>query len=149
MRQVPKEYLVRETDILEKEGIFIHTPSPFAKENLYCVQLEALYTCGPQYDVQRSGLEAFLLFYIREGEMLFAYEGREFIAKGGDVVFLDCRLPHRYRALSRTKFYWFHFDGGATRAYLSISWQAGEARAAGSISRIIKKWRSSSCSSMT
>ena len=117
MREVPKEYIVRETDIREKEGIFVHTPSPFAKENLYYVQLEALYTCGPKYDVQRTGLEAFLLFYIREGEMFFSYEGHNFTARGGDVVFLDCRRPHRYRALTRVRFYWFHFDGGASRAY--------------------------------
>ncbi|MDO5132617.1 MAG: helix-turn-helix domain-containing protein [Eubacteriales bacterium] len=117
MRPVPEKYLVKESDILAKEGIFVHTPSPFAKENLYYVQLEALYTCGPRYDVRRTGLDSYLLFYLKEGEMLFTYEGHSFTARPGDVVFLDCRRPHRYRAMTVTKFYWFHFDGGASRAF--------------------------------
>ena len=118
MRQIPEEYVVKlERDILEAEGIFVHTPSVFAKDNLFYVRLEALYTCGPQYEVRRAGLDSFLLFFIREGEMLFEYEGRSFAARKKDIVLLDCMQPHRYKALTRTEFYWFHFDGSASRAY--------------------------------
>jgi AraC-like DNA-binding protein len=49
--------------------------------------------------------------------MLFEYEGRTFTARKKDIVFLDCMLPHRYRALTRVSFYWFHFDGSSSRAY--------------------------------
>ena len=119
MRQVPEEYLVREQDILEKEGIYVHSPSRFAKENLFYVQLEALYTCGPLYEVRRKGLASYLLFYIKEGEMLFEYEGRAFVGRAGDVVMLDCRRPHHYKALVRTRFYWFHYDGNASEAYFA------------------------------
>ena len=64
MRQIPEEYIVKmEQDILDAEGIFVHTPSVFAKYNLFYVRLEALYTCGPKYEVQRSGLDSFLLFF--------------------------------------------------------------------------------------
>lgn len=120
MRQIPEEYIVRkETDILEREGIYVHTPSPFTRENLYYVLLEAFYTCGPQYEVRRTGPESFLLFYIREGELLFEYEKRVFIARSGDVVLLDCRRPHHYQALTLTQFYWFHFDGSASDAYFT------------------------------
>ena len=117
MRQVPAQYLVEESDIQEKDGMYVHMPSPFAKKHLFYVQLEAFYTCGPQYAVQRTGLEAYLLFFIREGELLFTYEGRTFVARAGDVVLLDCRRPHYYRALVQTRFYWFHFDGNASQAY--------------------------------
>ena len=118
MRQIPEEYIVqKEQDILESEGIFVHTPSDFTKNNLFYIRLEALYTCGPRYEVRRTGLNSFLLFYIREGEMLFEYEGRTFTARKKDIVFLDCMLPHRYRALTRVSFYWFHFDGCSSRAY--------------------------------
>ena len=120
MRQVPEEYIVKmEQDILDAEGIFVHTPTAFAKDNLFYVRLEALYTCGPRYEVRRSGLESFLLFFIREGELLFEYEGRSFIARKKDIVFLDCMRPHRYQALKNTSFYWFHFDGSASRAYFN------------------------------
>lgn len=118
MRQIPEKYVVKlERDIRETEGIFVHTPSVFAKENLFYVHLEALYTCGPQYEVQRTGLDSFLLFFIREGEMLFEYEGRSFVAHKKDIVLLDCMKPHHYKALTHTEFYWFHFDGSASRAY--------------------------------
>lgn len=118
MRQIPEEYLVkREQDIQEAEGIFVHTPSAFALENLFYIRLEALYTCGPRYEVKRSGLNSFLMFYIKEGELLFEYEGRSFVAQRKDIVILDCMRPQRYQALTRTSFYWFHFDGSASRAY--------------------------------
>ena len=118
MRQVPEEYLVkREQDIQEAEGIFVHTPSSFALDNLFYIRLEALYTCGPRYEVKRSGLNSFLMFYIKDGELLFEYEGRSFVAQGKDIVILDCMQPQRYQALTRTTFYWFHFDGSASRAY--------------------------------
>lgn len=118
MRQIPEEYLVkREQDIQEAEGIFVHTPSAFALENLFYIRLEALYTCGPRYEVKRSGLNSLLMFYIKEGELLFEYEGRSFVAQGKDIVILDCMQPQRYQALTRTTFYWFHFDGSASRAY--------------------------------
>lgn len=118
MRQVPEEYLVkREQDIQEAEGIFVHTPSSFALDNLFYIRLEALYTCGPRYEVKRSGLNSFLMFYIKEGELLFEYEGRSFVAHKKDIVILDCMKAHRYQALTRTSFYWFHFDGSASRAY--------------------------------
>ena len=118
MRQIPEEYLVkREQDIQEAEGIFVHTPSSFALDNLFYIRLEALYTCGPRYEVKRSGLNSFLMFYIKEGELLFEYEGRSFVAQRKDIVILDCMRPQRYQALTRTSFYWFHFDGSASRAY--------------------------------
>ena len=118
MRQIPEEYLVkREQDIQEAEGIFVHTPSSFALDNLFYIRLEALYTCGPRYEVKRSGLNSFLMFYIKEGELLFEYEGRSFVARKKDIVILDCMRPQRYQALTRTSFYWFHFDGSASRAY--------------------------------
>ncbi len=119
-RQIPEEYLVKkEQDIQEAEGIFVHTPSSFALENLFYIRLEALYTCGPRYEVQRTGLNSFLMFYIKEGELLFEYEGRSFIARKKDIVLLDCMRPQRYQALTRTTFYWFHFDGGSSRAYFN------------------------------
>ena len=118
MRQIPEEYLVkREQDIQEAEGIFVHTPSSFALDNLFYIRLEALYTCGPRYEVKISGLNSFLMFYIKEGELLFEYEGRTFVARNKDIVVLDCMKPQRYQALTRTTFYWFHFDGSASRAY--------------------------------
>ena len=118
MRQIPEEYLVkREQDIQEAEGIFVHTPSSFALDNLFYIRLEALYTCGPRYEVKRSGLNSFLMFYIKVGELLFEYEGRSFVAHKKDIVILDCMKPQRYQALTRTSFYWFHFDGSASRAY--------------------------------
>ena len=118
MRQIPEEYLVkREQDIQEAEGIFVHTPSSFALDNLFYIRLEALYTCGPRYEVKISGLNSFLMFYIKDGELLFEYEGRSFVAHKKDIVILDCMKPQRYQALTRTSFYWFHFDGSASRAY--------------------------------
>ena len=47
MRQVPEEYIVKmEQDILDAEGIFVHTPTAFAKDNLFYMK-----SAGPVWNL--------------------------------------------------------------------------------------------------
>ena len=36
-----------ERGIMSKKGIYFHSPSPFAKEHLFCVYWGAEYLCAP------------------------------------------------------------------------------------------------------
>lgn len=117
MRNVPERFRVEERGILSDEGFYVHTPSPFAREHLYYLTLASIYTCSDAYSVTRSGLDAYLFFYIDSGSLQFRYADLEFLAGPGDIVLLDCRPPHHYHALQTTRFHWFHFDGCASAAY--------------------------------
>ena len=125
MRNIPERYRVEERGILSDEGFFAHTPSPFARDHLYCLTLASIYTCSDAYSVTRSGLDSYLLFYIDSGALSFRYADAEFTAKAGDIVLLDCRDPHHYHALRTTRFHWFHFDGNASAAYYERFLESG------------------------
>ena len=117
MENLQEGMLLNERGILHKDGIYIHTPTGFAVDNLYYIRLAAMYTCDAPYRVVRSGLNAFLLFYILEGTLHFEYRGQKFTAPRGSVVLIDAKDPHIYYASSRVRFYWFHFNGSASQAY--------------------------------
>lgn len=109
-----------EKGILGKKGIYFHSPGQFARNNLFCIYWGAEYLCGSPYQVSREGLNSLLLFCFLSGEMEFAYRGRTFTAGPGDVVILDCRLPHRYHAEKPVRFHFLHFDGVPARAYCEL-----------------------------
>ena len=115
----PEEFAVKESGIRIVDGVHVHMPTAFARENLFYVRMESHYRCDTSYQVTRSNLDSFLMFYIRSGTLAFAYEGETFDAQAGDVVLLDCNRRHHYRAVRETDFYWFHFQGMASCAYYS------------------------------
>lgn len=110
--------LHNEYGIVEKDGIFFHSPSAFAQRNLFYPLWGATYTCVPPYRVERTeGFDAYILFYIVEGCMDFVYQGVHTSAAEGSVVLMDCNLYNLYYVRALTKFHWFHFNGNASRAY--------------------------------
>lgn len=106
--------------VVYREGIYFHSPSDFAKENLYYTHFGGMYTCDSDYEIDREYYHAFLLFRILKGSLHFKYRNRSFIARDGDVIFLDCKEYHRYWAESPVSFQWFHFDGCSTQAYFNL-----------------------------
>lgn len=112
-----------ESGILQKSGIYFHSASAFAQQHLFYGLWGAEYICSVPYRVQRKGLNAFLLFFIHDGELHFEYRGQNFIARTNDIVLIDCKQEHCYYATSRVHFSWFHFHGAASAAYCNLLWQ--------------------------
>lgn len=111
--------LTKEMGIIDKDGIYFYTPSLFAQENLCYLLWGAKYTCISPYEVQRKQncFDSLLFFYIEEGSIIFNYRGKEFIANKHDIILLNCNYPHKYKAIDKVKFYWFHFNGNVAKAY--------------------------------
>lgn len=106
--------------VVDKEGIYFCSPSDFAKEFLYYVHFGGKYTCDSTYEIDRDYYHAFLLFRVIKGHLHFEYRGKSFVAKDGDVVFLDCKEYHHYWADDLVTFQWFHFDGCSTQGYFDL-----------------------------
>lgn len=113
------EPIKNESGILYREGIYFHSPSDFAKENLYYVHFGGLYTCSFPYRVNREHYQTFLLARVLEGEFHVRFKENTLCAKPGDIVFLDCRQRHGYWAEGPVTFQWFHFDGCSSHAYFN------------------------------
>ena len=115
--------LTAELGIIEKEGIYFHSASPFALENLCYPLWGATYTCTPPYrGGRKESLDCFLLFYVQRGKLIISYKGRESTASAGAVVLLDCKQPHGYRAAEEVSFHWCHCTGITMQAYTDRLW---------------------------
>jgi len=121
MEKIHQEGIIPgERGIIQKKGVFFHSPSPFARANLFYALWGDEYVCDVPYCINREYLNAFLLFRINEGSLYFEYRGRSFEAKAGDVVFLDCKIHHHYWAKRRVRFEYIHFRGNAAQAYCDM-----------------------------
>lgn len=91
-------------------------PSPFAREHLYYLIQYRRYQCVPGYEVKWDFLDMYLCAYVRSGS-LHAFCGEQSAdAADGQLVLMDCRLPHRYCVTEPTELLWFHFSGGESAA---------------------------------
>lgn len=91
-------------------------PSPFAREHLYYLIQYGRYQCVPGYEVKRDFLDMYLCAYVRSGS-LHAFCGEQSAdAAAGQLVLMDCRLPHRYCVTEPTELLWFHFSGDESAA---------------------------------
>lgn len=61
-------------------------------------------------------LDMYLCAYVRSGS-LHAFCGEQSAdAAAGQLVLMDCRLPHRYCVTEPTELLWFHFSGSESAA---------------------------------
>lgn len=95
-------------------------PSPFAREHLYYLIQYRRYQCVPGYEIKRDFLDMYLCAYVRSGS-LHAFCGEQSAdAAAGQLILMDCRLPHRYCVTEPTELLWFHFSGGESAAYVRL-----------------------------
>ena len=106
-----------ETGILYREGIYFHSPSDFARKNLYYIHFGGLYTCTFPYRVNREYYHTFLLVRVLDGKFCVRFGDDTICAGTGSVILLDCKQKHSYWVQETTAFQWFHFDGCAAQAY--------------------------------
>ena len=121
LSEVQKNSIIpNETGILEKKGPGFHLSSEFAKKNLAHIPWADEYICTPEYSVDRSFLDSYVLFYIKSGDLNVSYESKNYEASTGDVIFLDLRKKHRYNAASKLQIQQYMVNGGPTEAYFEF-----------------------------
>lgn len=125
MDKVTKEKLGHfDKGIIEKRGVYLHTPQEFAKKNLLHVLWSAELTCKVPYKLNRNHMSAYkgiyLLLYILEGEMIIDYKNKIYVATKGDVVFLYSGIPNRYWTNDTVKFKFVHFSGELANSYYNL-----------------------------
>lgn len=82
------------------------------------------YTLSDRYDfldtspvAKRDSHRNFMLLYVDAGAMEIFNDGRRALAAPGQVALIDCRKPHRYKALRDARMLFLHFDGAGTAAF--------------------------------
>lgn len=74
----------------------LYTPSPFAKSSLLHLQEVGSLTAIKSHTSKREKLQSYLCFVVEDGEGELVYEGRKYVLKVGNVVFIDCRKEYSH-----------------------------------------------------
>lgn len=131
-----------EKGVLPGSDYYFMTPSVLAQEIFFYPLFCGHFRCITGYDVRRIDYNNFLLMYVAQGQCGIEAEGREFVARTGDLVILDCHKPHRYYAIDYLDLVWLHFDGhDAENFYRQIVRSSGIVCSVGEDSEIVSAIR--------
>jgi AraC family transcriptional regulator len=109
-----------ESGIIKRTGSGFHVPSPFAREHLCYVLWSDEYFCNPSYHVSRSGLETYILMFLKEGVMEVQTGHKVWEAQPGTVILLDGKQAHSYRAKTDIQVGQYMINGNAIPAYCDL-----------------------------
>lgn len=103
------------------------TPSPLAMALPFYI-IEAGHFCAePDYEVERSSHDSFLLLYTVGGCGQAKTGSRSFTLDEGQAAVIDCHKYHSYSPRSGVwDFFWVHFKGISVHTMLDILYPAGE-----------------------
>lgn len=100
-----------DTGLYPQSSVNIFSPSQSTVRYFYYLTWCGSYTCTEHYFKKRDYYDHALVCYIRKGRMYLEYDGQKYTASQHDVVLLDCRKPHYYRAYEGLEFDFIHFRG--------------------------------------
>lgn len=102
---------IPEKGILPNSNIYFNTPNNLVQSMFFYVFSAGDFSCDENYYVKRENFNRYLIIYIKKGEGFIEFRGREYAAKEGDVVLIDCCQPHVYYTKSGWEIQWVHFAG--------------------------------------
>lgn len=98
-------------DIVRSERV-LHTPSEFARTNLFYLQETGRLKAVRSHKSQRSDLLSYLFFIVTDGDGTLEYQDSCYHIAKGDCVFIDCRKQYsHYTSENLWALKWVHFYG--------------------------------------
>lgn len=90
----------------------LYTPSSFARSSLLHLQEVGSLTAIKLHTSKREKLQSYLCFMVEDGEGKLVYEGKQYVLKDGDVIFIDCRKAYSHSTGEKLwSLQWCHFYG--------------------------------------
>ncbi len=90
----------------------LYTPSEFARSNLLYLQEIGRLKARKTHTSKRQNLDSFLFFYVKSGNGIINYGGKDYPVREGDCVFINCRNPYFHRTSENLwTLEWIHFNG--------------------------------------
>ena len=111
---------IQEPGVLPASLRYFFTPSSFAEQVLFYLTRVGSYVCDRNYyfsGQSEIGLnpthhQHFMLILIGAGSLQLNINEHAYTAQSGDIIFVDCKMPHEYHAgPSGVTFDWIVFDG--------------------------------------
>lgn len=106
--------------VAEESFYYLHTPSRVAETTFFSPTVLGRFRYLPGYRLSRSRFDSFLLLFVENGILEVETEGGTQTAVAGELVLLDCYIPHAYGTEAGCETLWLHFDGVLARSYYEL-----------------------------
>ena len=103
----------KEPGVCPGSDFCFYTPSENARRMLYYLVSCGHYYTNHEYRICRGDIGSCVIFYICSGQLTVRCQDVGQTARPGQVVFLNCHLPHEY--YGSAEFIWLHLDGVNTQ----------------------------------
>lgn len=110
-----KYRFTKKDTIRDRSTIYFNTPSEWAKENLFYIEMYGHFVCDSRYEIKREVFNSCLLILTIEGSGTIETHSRTSVCKKEDIAIIDCNEEHAYRANGKWEFLWIHFNGNKSR----------------------------------
>lgn len=118
---------INEPGVLSESRRHFNTPSALARQILYYPTRSGHYAVDEKYDfshdsslAQAASHKNFLLLLVDEGELEVSDGLQIQRAIAGEIALLDCRGPHRFRALRPSRTLYVHFQGADSEEFFRL-----------------------------
>lgn len=115
--ELSSEIRIATLDAIASAGLdLIYCVEPIGPEHTYDQIAEEILRAR-HYHVDRMSYDSFLLIYVKSGEGYAEAQGSYYPLQAGDILLLDCYIPHKYGTNTAWEIQWLHFDGPMARSY--------------------------------
>lgn len=109
-------YITSDPGLNKNSEMFFASTTPMGRELFYYPTCAGHYYCNEHYNVERTRHYTILIMQIINGKCLVETNSTVRVAEKGDMVVIDCWLPHKYQAVgSDLETVWVHVNGGNCR----------------------------------
>ena len=109
-----------EQKVKKESDYYIYTASSQATKAYFYPIVLGNFIYEPGYAILRSSYDSYLLFYVRSGNCTIDFNGQIYQVHEGQIVFLNCYLPHGYKTTDGYEALWLHFDGTLASTYYDM-----------------------------
>lgn len=110
-----QDTVTKNNTMFTKRLIYFNTPSDWAKETLFYVEMYGHFACGNRYKVQRDSFDSYLLILTLNGSGTIETSLGTSICKKEQMAIIDCNEKHTYRSNGKWEFLWLHFNGNKSK----------------------------------
>lgn len=106
-----KYRFTKNNTIRNRSTIYFNTPSEWAKENLFYIEMYGHFVCDKHYEIRRGAFDSYLLILTLNGSGTIETPQGITKCQKEDIAVIDCNEEHSYRANENWEFLWLHFNG--------------------------------------
>ncbi len=110
-----------EPGVLKDSDYYIHTAGELVRRTFFYPVCVGYFRYEQGYHLSRSAYDSFLAALVKKGEFYVdGGNGVRHTAREGQIIMLDCYVPHVYGTSGGGELLWLHLDGPMARQHYEL-----------------------------